>query len=166
MTGLEDARKVGSLREYETVFILRPTVEDSKVEEEIDGVRQVIQGSSGEVLGIERWGRRRLAYEIRKMNEGIYTLVRFRANASIVQDLERRYRLREDVLRHLTVISQGPPPESMQHREGEGAPGQSAAGGEGGVAEGGAEIQSATTSPGQSPTEEIQAGPEAGSQLP
>jgi small subunit ribosomal protein S6 len=153
------------LREYETVFILRPTVEESRVEEEIDGVRQVIQAASGEVLGIDRWGRRRLAYEIRKMNEGIYTLVRFRANASVVQDLERRYRLREDVLRHLTVISQGPPPE--QHREGdEASPEQSvvAAGMAGAVA--GTGIQDATTGPGQSPTEEIKAGPEAGSQLP
>jgi small subunit ribosomal protein S6 len=157
------------LREYETVFILRPTVEDSRVEEEIEGVRQVIQAASGEILGIERWGRRRLAYEIRRMNEGIYTLVRFRANASIVQDLERRYRLREDVLRHLTVISQGPPPEAVQHREGEEQTPEHSVAGAGNVdasAIAGTGIQDATTSPGQSPTEEIQASPEAGSQLP
>jgi hypothetical protein len=98
------------------------------------------------------------------MNEGIYTLVRFRANASIVQDLERRYRLREDVLRHLTVISQGPPPEPAPRREGEErSPEESAEGGDAARAGAGTGAQDTTPSPGQSPTEEIQASPEAGS---
>ncbi len=153
---------MGSLREYETVFILRPMLEDTRVEEEIEGVRQVIVAASGDVLGIERWGRRRLAYEIRKMNEGIYTLVRFRANPGVVQDLERRYRLREDVLRHLTVISQGPPPEAIQPREGE-APAVAQAEGEGAVEN--TEASETTTSSGGSP-EEVQTDPEASSQLP
>ena len=158
---------MGSLREYETVFILHPSLEDQQVEEEIEGVRKTIEAGSGEILGIERWGRRKLAYEIQKVHEGIYTLIRFRSDVDVFRELERRYRLREDVLRHLTVISQGPPPEPIQHREGEEAsPEQSvvAAGIAGAVA--GTGIHDATTNPGQSPTEEIKADPEAGSQLP
>lgn len=119
---------MGSLREYETVFVLRPNVEDSRVEDEVDGVRQTIQAGSGEILGVERWGRRKLAYEIRKVNEGIYTLIRFRGGPGLVQELERRYRLREDVLRHLTVVSQGLPSEPVIRREAEPAqPGPDAA---------------------------------------
>lgn len=144
------------MREYETVFILRPTVEDARVEEEIEGIQQVIRASGGEVLGVDRWGRRRLAYEIQRSTEGIYTLVRFRAKAGVIQDLERRYRLREDVLRHLTVLSQGAPPEAAIRREGEAATSEPAA----------AAVPETTMDPGQSPTEEIQAGPEANSQLP
>ncbi len=107
---------MGSLREYETVFILHPNLDETRVEEEIEGVRQVILGASGEIVQVDRWGRRKLAYEIRKLNEGIYTLLRFRAEAGVLQDLERRYRLREDVLRHLTVVAQGPIVESAPRR--------------------------------------------------
>jgi small subunit ribosomal protein S6 len=99
---------VGSLREYETVFILHPSSEEARVEEEIEGVRQTILAGSGEIVQVDRWGRRRMAYGIRKVNEGIYTLIRFRSGPGVVMDLERRYRLREDVLRHLTVVAQGP----------------------------------------------------------
>jgi small subunit ribosomal protein S6 len=159
---------VGSLREYETVFILRPTLEESRVEEEIEGVRQLILAASGEVLGIERWGRRRLAYEIRRMNEGIYTLIRFKANANIVTDLDRRYRLREDVLRHLTVISQAPPPvEAMQpHEDAAAVPQPDLTGGEAEEVATGAAISDPTPSSGESSTEAVQADPEVGSQQP
>jgi small subunit ribosomal protein S6 len=99
------------LREYETVFILHPGLEDQQIEEEIEGVRKTIEAGSGEIVSVERWGRRKLAYEIRKVHEGIYTLIRFRSDVGVFQELERRYRLRENVLRHLTVVAQGPPPE-------------------------------------------------------
>jgi small subunit ribosomal protein S6 len=107
------------LREYETVFVLHPGLEDARVEEEIEGVRSTIMATSGEILDVERWGRRKLAYTIGKVNEGIYTLIRFRSGPNVVTDLERRYRLREDVMRHLTVVSQGPPPSDMAHRRDE-----------------------------------------------
>lgn len=106
-----EIRKVGSLREYETVFVLHPSLEENQVEEEIEGVQKTIEAGAGEIVAVERWGRRKLAYEIRKVHEGIYTLVRFRSDKGVFQDLERRYRLRESVLRHLTVVAQGPPPE-------------------------------------------------------
>ena len=107
---------MGSLREYETVFVLHPGLEETRVEEKIEGVRSTISAASGEVIDVERWGRRKLAYTIGKVNEGIYTLVRFRSDANAISELERRYRLSEDILRHLTVLSQGPPPSEMAHR--------------------------------------------------
>ena len=99
------------MREYETVFILHPGLEDQQVEEEIEGVRKAIEAGSGEIVCVERWGRRKLAYEIRKAHEGIYTLIRFRSDVGVFQELERRYRLRENVLRYLTIIAHGPSPE-------------------------------------------------------
>jgi len=116
---------VGSLREYETVFILHPSLEDQQVEEEIEGVRKTIEAGSGEILGIERWGRRKLAYEIRKVHEGIYTLIRFRSDVDVFRELERRYRLRESVLRNLTVVAQGlpsEPPTPRADRQGDEGP--------------------------------------------
>jgi small subunit ribosomal protein S6 len=105
------------LREYETVFILHPSSEEARVEEEIEGVRQTILAGSGEIVQVDRWGRRRMAYGIRKVNEGIYTLIRFRSDPGVLTDLERRYRLREDVMRHLTVVAQGPAMSLEPRRE-------------------------------------------------
>ncbi len=108
---------MGSLREYETVFVLHPRLEESQVEEEIDAVQKTIEAGEGSVVDIERWGKRKLAYEVRKVNEGIYTLVRFRSGVNVLQDLDRRYRLREDVIRHLTVAAQALPPEKPSRRD-------------------------------------------------
>jgi len=107
------------LREYETVFILHPSYEEARVEEEIEGVRQTILAAAGEIVQVDRWGRRRLAYGIGKVNEGIYTLIRFRSGPGVLTELERRYRLREDILRHLTVVAQGPAMSLEPRREAE-----------------------------------------------
>jgi small subunit ribosomal protein S6 len=111
------------LREYETVFVLHPSVDDKEVEAEIQAVKDLITTTGGSVEAVERWGRRRLAYQIQKVSEGTYTLVRFHGQAQSLKDLERRYRLNERLLRHLTVLCEGPlaPPHAETHGE-EGAP--------------------------------------------
>jgi len=93
-----------TLREYETVFILDPTLEDNKVNEEVDRASGVIKDHGGTVAEVERWGRRRLAYEIGKRRDGVYTLIRYQAEGPAVKELERRLRLNETVLRVLTVV--------------------------------------------------------------
>lgn len=108
---------VGSLKEYETVFVLHPGLEESRIEEEIDAVRKTIEAATGEILAVDRWGKRKLAYEINKVQEGVYTLIRFRSGAEVLRDLDRRYRFQEQVLRHLTVVAQGPPPETRAAAE-------------------------------------------------
>ncbi|MBD3160776.1 MAG: 30S ribosomal protein S6, partial [Candidatus Eisenbacteria bacterium] len=51
---------MGSVREYETVFVLHPGLEESGVEQEIDGVRKTIEAGSGEIVAVDRWGKRKL----------------------------------------------------------------------------------------------------------
>lgn len=97
------------MREYETVFILHPQVDDAGVDREIEAVKQTIEDGQGEVTGIHKWGRRRLAYMIRKATEGTYTLIRFHANPGVLKELDRRYKINESVLRHLTVYAVGEP---------------------------------------------------------
>jgi len=96
------------LQEYESVTVLRPTLNEDEIEAEIKTISGLIAASGGEVLEVERWGRRRLAYEIQKVHEGIYTFYHFNGTPQTVQELERRYRLNERLLRHLTVLSEGP----------------------------------------------------------
>jgi len=97
---------------YETTFILDPGLDEAKVNEEVDRVVQWIKGLGGEVLEVQRWGKKRLAYEIDRRRDGIYTLVLYEGPGDSVKELERRFRLNESVLRSLTVIHV--PPELTQ----------------------------------------------------
>jgi small subunit ribosomal protein S6 len=92
------------MKEYETVFILDPTLDEAKEKEEVDRVVSLIQENGGTVDEVERWGRRRLAYEIRKKRDGLYTVVHYHAPGEVVKELERRIRLSELYLRVLTVV--------------------------------------------------------------
>jgi small subunit ribosomal protein S6 len=97
------------VKEYETIFVMHPQVDDAGIEKQIEEIRSVVTGGRGEVTGVYKWGRRKLAYTIGKVRDGFYTLMRFRADADALRELDRRYRLNEMILRHLTVASSGDP---------------------------------------------------------
>ena len=92
------------MQEYETVFILDPGLDENQVNEEVQKVEGLITGHGGKVLDVQRWGRKRLAYEIRRKRDGVYTLIKHESTGESVKDLERRLRLDENVMRVLTVI--------------------------------------------------------------
>ncbi len=96
------------MREYETVFVLHPTYDEKEFEAEVQAVSDLITSSGGSIIEIDRWGRRRLAYDIKKVHEGIYTLLRYKSDAGVLKDLDRRFRMNERMLRYMTVISEGP----------------------------------------------------------
>jgi len=89
---------------YETTFILDPGLEEARVDAEIDRVSGWIKDGGGEVVEIQRWGRRRLAYEIERKRDGIYTLILHTSPSDLVRDVERRIRLNESMMRVLTVV--------------------------------------------------------------
>ena len=116
------------MREYETIIVLDPTLDESRVNQEIETVNSVIMQGGGEVIEIralddpkQRWGRRRLAYEIRRKREGIYSLIRFKSERGVLDELEKRFKLNESLMRHLTVLSDGPmvAPSPEDHYSGE-----------------------------------------------
>ena len=92
------------MTKYETTFILDPGLDENQVNEEVDKTVQWIKGQGGEVLDVQRWGKRRLAYEINRRRDGIYTLLLYQGPGAIVKDLDRRFHLNESVLRSLTVL--------------------------------------------------------------
>ncbi len=98
---------------YETTFILEPGLDENRVNEEIERVSQWIRDLGGQVMDVQRWGKRRLSYEIRRKRDGIYTLVQHESPSAAVKELERRMRINETVLRVLTVmhVPIEPPPE-------------------------------------------------------
>jgi small subunit ribosomal protein S6 len=104
-------------REYETVFVLNPAVDDAQVDAEVERIREFLTGKNGQVTEIQKWGRRKLAYEVGKNKEGIYTLIRFNSDSSVPAELERRYRLNENMLRFLTVVYEKPSPAEIARAE-------------------------------------------------
>ena len=100
------------MTKYETTFILDPGLDETRVQQEIDRVSQMLRDLGGEVLEVQRWGKRRLSYEINRKRDGIYTLMVYQAPGAAVRELERRLSLDESVMRVLTVIHV--PPELTQ----------------------------------------------------
>ena len=92
------------MTKYETTFILEPGFDEGRINEEIERVSQWIKDLGGEVLEVQRWGKKRLAYEIEKKRDGIYTLMLYQGAGAMVKEVERRLRLNESVMRVLTVI--------------------------------------------------------------
>jgi len=93
------------MRDYETVFILDPALDENQVKEEVDKVRNLITSLGGEVTSAEPPIRKRLAYEIGGKSDGYYALVIFKAEPGSIKEMERAYRLNEKVLRHIVVVS-------------------------------------------------------------
>jgi len=91
------------MREYETIFILDPTLDETQVKEEVNKVESLIGGLEGEVIGTEPGGKRKLAYEIEGNREGYYTMISFKLDPSSLSELERGYKLNERVLRYIIV---------------------------------------------------------------
>ncbi len=89
--------------DYEVTYILRPSLEENEVEERSNAIAEIVKGGKGEVLGIERLGKKRLAYEIDDVREGNYVVMRFKSDAATSKELERLLKLHEDVLRALVI---------------------------------------------------------------
>ena len=91
------------MRKYELMIILPAEAEESDVVTVVDRIKQSIGGDGGEVGNIDRWGRRRLAYEIDKRGEGFYVVVDFTAEPTSIAPLERVLSLADEVVRHKVV---------------------------------------------------------------
>jgi small subunit ribosomal protein S6 len=92
-----------TLRDYELVVILRPDIGDDTISESIDRVHQAIRTRGGEIVDVNHWGRRRLAYPIKRHFEGNYVVNQIKLDPSRVSDLESNLRISEEVIRHLVI---------------------------------------------------------------
>ena len=99
---------------YETTIIYDPGLEETRVTEEVERVTQPIAQAGGEVIEVQRWGKRKLAYIIRKRRDGTYVHVKHKSPPALIGEMDRRFRLNESVLRHLTVVA---PKESPRPAE-------------------------------------------------
>jgi small subunit ribosomal protein S6 len=94
---------VESLRSYETLFVLKPDLDEETTVAAVDKIAELIQQVKGTVEQVSRWGKKRLAYEIQDFREGYYTLILFQGLPETVKELDRVMRLSDGVLRHTIV---------------------------------------------------------------
>ena len=93
----------GTQREYETIFILRPETNQEGITQVNTRVRGVIDSLGGRALKLDNWGKRKLAYEIKKQLKGIYMYWRFLGSTGLVEEIERNLRMIDSVVRYYTV---------------------------------------------------------------
>ena len=92
-----------ALRDYELVVILSPEIGDDTVSASIQRVQESVTSRGGEVVDVNHWGRRRLAYPIKRHLEGNYVVSQIKLDPTQVPDLETNLRISEEVIRHLIV---------------------------------------------------------------
>lgn len=90
-------------RNYETIFILDSAAEEDRIESQIQKYVNFITKNKSEIVNIDRWGRRKFAYPIKKKHTGYYVSIEFTSEPGIIAKLDRTYHLDDSVLRYLTV---------------------------------------------------------------
>ena len=87
---------------YETIFIVNPKLEEAAATAVVDKFKSLVE-ANGTNVEVEDWGKRRLAYPIEDQTEGVYTLVRFESKPDFPAELDRVFKITEDVLRSMTL---------------------------------------------------------------
>lgn len=90
------------MNKYESVAIINPNLEDEKIKNIIEKFSNLIN-SNGKVISVEETGRKKLAYEIKKNKEGFYVVFKFEANPELIQELERNYRISDEVIKFIVI---------------------------------------------------------------
>jgi len=96
------------MRSYELIAVYDPALSEEAVEGGIERLRGLIEKGGGQVQEVQKGGKKRLAYEIKKKREGVYVLCRFTATPAALLEVERNLRITESVLRYLSVRVEEP----------------------------------------------------------
>ena len=94
---------MSNLKHYETMFIVKPTLTEEEMQAQIELVKANIEKNGGEIVVNENIGSKQLAYEIEKNKRGYYYLTYFKAPSASILELERNYRINENILRFIFI---------------------------------------------------------------
>ena len=90
-------------RVYESAVLINAALDDETIKNLISRIKEAITNNGGEIIEVEDWGRKRLAYQVKKSKIGYYVIFRFNSTPDLVPKLERNYQLDENILRYLTI---------------------------------------------------------------
>jgi small subunit ribosomal protein S6 len=91
------------MRDYEVAFIAHPDLDEATLEALVEKAKGWVTGTGGQVTNVDVWGRRRLAYPIRKQKEGQYVFLQTQMSAAATREIERNMRFNEQILRFLVI---------------------------------------------------------------
>ncbi|SKC55642.1 30S ribosomal protein S6 [Ohtaekwangia koreensis] len=91
------------MKNYETVFILNPVLSEDQAKDAVDKFVKVLKKAEADVINIEQWGLKKMAYPINKKSTGFYNLIEFKAEGPAIDTLETEYRRDESIMRFLTT---------------------------------------------------------------
>jgi len=91
------------MRRYETIYILRPTMSEDEVNATIENTNTVLNNDGGQILSLDKWGIRTLAYLIEKETQGYYVFCDYATEPGNVTEMERKFRIDESVMKYLTI---------------------------------------------------------------
>jgi small subunit ribosomal protein S6 len=94
------------LREYETIYILESNIDPDEADRVATRLKEIITARSGHLLKIDNWGKRKLAYPIRKSSRGVFVFLKYLGFEDLVSEIERNLRLLDAVMRYQTVVMQ------------------------------------------------------------
>ena len=92
-------------RAYETIYVLRPDVAKEAASKVSTRVQEVVEREGGKLTLVETWGRRQLAYPVKKFKRGVYVYVRYVSGGGLVSELERNLRMLDEVIKFQTVMA-------------------------------------------------------------
>ena len=90
-------------RLYESTFIINASLDDAQIDTLIAHVQELVTANGGEITSLNKWGRKRMAYSIRKKNNGFYVAIELRAPGQLIAQLEHFYQLEENIIRYLSI---------------------------------------------------------------
>jgi small subunit ribosomal protein S6 len=88
---------------YESIFILKPDLKEEEIETNLEKVKEIITGKNGIINRVEKWGKKRLAYQVKKQRFGNYMFIVFESPANLIAELEKNYKLNEDIIKYMTI---------------------------------------------------------------
>lgn len=91
------------MRDYEITYIIDPALEEEQVNALVDRFSALVTTNGGEVAGIDRWEKRRLAYEINGKREGLYVVMTVRTTPQVMAEMDRQMRITEGIIRHIII---------------------------------------------------------------
>jgi small subunit ribosomal protein S6 len=94
---------VTRMRKYEIMYIIRPNIDDEAKKALVERFNNILTENGAEITNVKEWGKRRLAYEIKKYRDGIYMIVNVVAEPKAVQEFDRLAKINDDIIRHIVV---------------------------------------------------------------
>jgi small subunit ribosomal protein S6 len=106
---------------YESLFIIRPSLNDEETSTLVEKIKGVVEKNGATLVKAENWGRKKLAYEIKRERKGTYVYLFFKGPGQVIGELERSYRLEDSIIKFLTVRLESEPVPRRGATEAQGA---------------------------------------------